>query len=162
MSTRNSIDKFGRNIKTQHIIIKERIGLGLKLSQDGDYDMQSRRLINVGKPNKSTDSATVAYVDNVSIRMEKNVATSAQEVISKCRQVEQACKSLLTRIDSKLALFEKEIKDIANTVISRYNALEEGRKSIELVMGGRVIILEEELKRLKSYGVKTTTSSIRM
>ena len=38
-------------------------GIGFKLTDDGDFDIDSKRLTDVGKPTESSDAATKAYVD---------------------------------------------------------------------------------------------------
>ena len=38
-------------------------GIGFKLTDDGDFDIDSRRLTDVGKPIENSDATTKAYVD---------------------------------------------------------------------------------------------------
>ena len=38
-------------------------GIGFKLTDDGDFDIDSKRLTDVGKPVDSGDATTKAYVD---------------------------------------------------------------------------------------------------
>ena len=38
-------------------------GIGFKLTDDGDFDIDSKRLTDVGKPTESSDATTKAYVD---------------------------------------------------------------------------------------------------
>ena len=39
-------------------------GVGFSLTADGNYDMNKKRLTNVGAPNSNTDAATKKYVDD--------------------------------------------------------------------------------------------------
>ena len=39
-------------------------GIGFKLTDDGDFDIDSKRLTDVGKPIESSDATTKAYVDD--------------------------------------------------------------------------------------------------
>lgn len=60
----NTIDKFGRRRqKTNTLSIRGQTGIGFKLTRDGHYDIQRKRLKNVGDPADSRDSATREYVD---------------------------------------------------------------------------------------------------
>lgn len=76
MSSRNIVDKFGRKKKNQRVIIREKRGLGFKLTGDGNYDMQTKRLVNLGEPEQSTDAVTVGYVDDVT-RQAKDLVLKA-------------------------------------------------------------------------------------
>ena len=39
-------------------------GVGFKLTDDGDYDMENKKLRNVAEPQENDDSSTKRYVDN--------------------------------------------------------------------------------------------------
>ena len=39
-------------------------GVGFKLTDDGDYDMENKKLRNVAEPQSNNDSSTKRYVDN--------------------------------------------------------------------------------------------------
>ena len=39
-------------------------GVGFSLTADGNYDINSKRLTNVGAPSANTDAATKKYVDD--------------------------------------------------------------------------------------------------
>ena len=39
-------------------------GVGFNLTADGNYDMEAKKLTNVGAPNANTDAATKKYVDD--------------------------------------------------------------------------------------------------
>ena len=41
-------------------------GVGFSLTADGNYDMNKKRLTNVGAPSANTDAATKKYVDDKS------------------------------------------------------------------------------------------------
>ena len=44
-------------------IVKGLPGVGFKLTDDGDYDMQNKKLRNVGSPQTNNDATTKSYVD---------------------------------------------------------------------------------------------------
>ena len=45
-------------------IVKGLPGVGFKLTDNGDYDMQNKKLRNVGSPQTNTDASTKSYVDS--------------------------------------------------------------------------------------------------
>ena len=45
-------------------IVKGLPGVGFKLTDDGDYDIQNKKLRNVASPQTNNDAATKSYVDN--------------------------------------------------------------------------------------------------
>ena len=45
-------------------IVKGLPGVGFKLTDDGDYDMQNKKLRNVASPQANTDATTESYVDS--------------------------------------------------------------------------------------------------
>lgn len=61
-----SVDKFGRNLKP---LFKTKgvagpPGLGFKLLPSGDYDMENKRLNNVGRPEEAHQATSKEYVDD--------------------------------------------------------------------------------------------------
>lgn len=90
----NVIDKFGRKRKCNHTsIIHRPTGVGLKHTQDGDYDMQGKRLKNVGDPIDASDCVTLAYLDN-QITDTKEVTLAAVQA-----SVQSAVDIVLKRIE---------------------------------------------------------------
>lgn len=60
----NTIDKFGRRKQKAKLLqIRGQTGIGFKLTRDGNYDIQRKKLRNVGDPVDAKDSATCEYVD---------------------------------------------------------------------------------------------------
>lgn len=60
---KNNIDKFGRRSDGKIAIIRGPPGIGFKLIDDKNYDIQGKCLKNVGDPNDKQDGATRDYVD---------------------------------------------------------------------------------------------------
>lgn len=62
----SSIDKFGRR-KESHCVIGRRgpQGIGFKLTNGKQYDIQGKQLKNIGTPIDELDGTTMKYVNNV-------------------------------------------------------------------------------------------------
>jgi hypothetical protein len=86
MST-NTIDKFGRrNPRTKVIYIRAQSGRGLKLTRDGQYDIQTKILRNVGEPTERNDAATREYVDDALTRFQIAFADFGNLEIARSKQ----------------------------------------------------------------------------
>ena len=60
----NTIDKFGRR-RRQKLTTRRHSCVGFKLSPDGSYDLQNKRLSNVEEPSGETDVVTRSYIDRI-------------------------------------------------------------------------------------------------
>ena len=66
-------------------------GVGFNLTADGNYDMEEKKLTNVGEPTSDTDSATKKYVDDNSggktslITVDSNIDMKSQFSITKLK-----------------------------------------------------------------------------
>lgn len=59
------IDKFGRSDVRKHSIDKQRrgpAGNGFKLTADDNFDLEKKRLTNIGRPIASNDAVTKEYL----------------------------------------------------------------------------------------------------
>jgi hypothetical protein len=65
-----TIDKFGRSSKSSSRDVKGPKGEGFNVTADGHYDMQEKRLTNLGVSVESRDAVTKEYVDSKVITLE--------------------------------------------------------------------------------------------
>lgn len=64
MSTaNNTIDKFGRGGGAKLVKIRGPPGIGFKFTSDQNYNIQQKRLTNIGEPTDTSDATTRNYVD---------------------------------------------------------------------------------------------------
>jgi len=75
------ISKFGSPLETHRGVRGER-GVGFDLTSDGDYDMKTKRLRNVGDPEAANDAITLAHLKK-SLTLFENKTTSAFENLAK-------------------------------------------------------------------------------
>ena len=68
-------------------------GVGFSLTADGNYDMNKKRLTNVGAPNSNTDAATEKYVDDNSGGGKTSLITVDSNIDMKSDADEAATKS---------------------------------------------------------------------
>lgn len=61
----NTIDKFGRRRSTfnKSIVVRGLPGAGFNLTADNHFDIQNKRLMNIGDPIDRRDGVTRSYVD---------------------------------------------------------------------------------------------------
>lgn len=67
-----TIDKFGRGSKSSTKGIKGPKGDGFNVTADGNYDMQEKRLTNLGVSVESRDAVTKEYVDSKLITLDND------------------------------------------------------------------------------------------
>lgn len=67
-----SVDKFGRHqTSTLQARLRGPPGVGFKTTAEGDYDMNSKRLRMVGKPQDVDDAVTVNYINDNCLQLKK-------------------------------------------------------------------------------------------
>lgn len=122
MSAIHNIDKFGR---TQRRRVAEKKIEGLKLSREGNFDVQEKRLTNVGEPTDIKDSATVAYVDKTVKKATQNKATITyvDEALNKA-----IADNIVLVFGGRLVVVEEEIrklnynfKELSSNIIKVYS-----------------------------------------
>ncbi|CAG9769948.1 unnamed protein product [Ceutorhynchus assimilis] len=102
----NTLNKFGRQrVSDKHQFLRGAQGNGFKLTSDGHYDIEGKRLSNVAKPILDNDVSTQEFVlDNI-------------------RFVHEQMKSLLdeleNRINARFMGTDKKMDDIENNNISK-------------------------------------------
>lgn len=81
-SGNNTIDKFGRSKRREGraVIIRGPPGAGFKLTADKDYDIQGKRLKNIGESVDHLDAVTRKYVDDQISAVVEKTLKSMQEV----------------------------------------------------------------------------------
>lgn len=67
-----SVDRFGRHSRKVRAIRGPK-GDGFKLTSDGDYDVEGKRIINLGNPKKYYDAVSAAVLRNNCILLEDDV-----------------------------------------------------------------------------------------
>lgn len=66
MAAVNTIDKFGRrrSALNKSIVVRGPPGSGFKVTTDNHFDIENKRLKNIGEPVDNKDGVTRNYVDN--------------------------------------------------------------------------------------------------
>lgn len=144
MSSGNIVDKFGRKKKNQHIIIRERRGVGFKLTDEGDYDIQTKRLVNLGEPEQSTDGVTVGYVDSVINQSKELVLKALTESIL----VSEG--TLKKSLEAQVALWKKFVSEHNQVLSNRMGGIENKNLSLTQLASHNRVFLEGQINRLQS------------
>lgn len=55
-------------------------GVGFQLTQDGNYDIQDKRLTNVGSPQSDSDASTKLYVDQNNTKIRNDVTNINSQI----------------------------------------------------------------------------------
>lgn len=132
----NVIDKFGRRRgSASGLVTRGPPGIGFKLTKDNNYDIQGRRLKNIGEPSDEQDAATRMYVDkHISGCVhdtQQAVEESAGIMVERVIKYVNATKTTLTAeyrtiLDKKITWLteqihkhteEKKIRPIKNTKV---------------------------------------------
>lgn len=83
-SVKNTIDKFGRQGKTTNtVVLKGPAGVGFKLTINGNYDINKKKLENVGEPENASDCATRNYVDNILVNIVDKMSQLCNDICDK-------------------------------------------------------------------------------
>lgn len=93
-----SVDLFGRCLKRKYdgAGVSGRPGVGFKITESGDYDMEKHRLTNLGEPLCPTDSITLKYFEERLAKTLKDI----NEKIEKYNDVEmESMRDILLEID---------------------------------------------------------------
>lgn len=96
MGSVNTIDKFGRRKKVgKPILLRGPAGPGFKLTADGNYDLENKRLINVCGPKDSKDCVTLGYLKAELISVDEDLLKYIEQRIE---LLEQKITSILAAI----------------------------------------------------------------
>lgn len=86
----NTIDKFGRRKQNKNnVILRGQPGIGFKLSSDGHYDIQKKRLQNIGEPMDTTDATTREYVETCLKKLQLTIHQEIMELRKKIQILEE-------------------------------------------------------------------------
>lgn len=99
----NTIDKFGRQNGVKKRFARGPPGIGFKLTDDGQYDMEMKKLRNVGEPQKPNDAANQEYVR----KQVHIIRTQLTEIINK---------DLLAKLHEFEIKLEGRLSDIEKTL----------------------------------------------
>lgn len=112
-SINNTIDKFGRR-KSSGKIIRGPAGIGYKLSADGHFDIQNKRLKNVGEPKHVKDGVTRSYVD-------EHIETLFQKIV---RFVQESNSIAQKNVDKRIVEINKFNEEKLHALSARVDKLE--------------------------------------
>lgn len=118
-----SVDKFGRNSKT---LLKSKgatgpAGLGFKLLPSGDYNMENKRLSNVGRPEQPHQAASKEYVDEqISLSIQNNDSKNYMDSIVK-KYLDGHIKNKIVELIEERKMFSPFFEKIENTIVNDKN-----------------------------------------
>lgn len=153
MSSGNSLDKFGRKTKTQRVIVNNGRGIGFKLSPEGDYDMQRKRIVNLGEPTLMTDSATANYVEAVNRETYDVLVKALQDALAKAMDI----------MHNKIGEVEKRISEEVRIFYNRVEAIELNQQSNRVTQNKLFTTATNKIERLEqimSEGTGTFSKQI--
>jgi hypothetical protein len=124
----NTIDKFGRQRSSHNIkgkVLRGLPGIGFKLNKSGDFDIERKRLCNVGNPLDEFDGVNLVYVKEKLSDIVEHTSNAASDTIQKASAIFQEQRQLLTATEQQLrkaimeqnTTFEKRLKENNNEVI---------------------------------------------
>ena len=105
-----SVDVFGQQLMRYGVSQRGPPGVGFKLTADGQYDLETRRLCFVANPERPTDAATLQSV--------QEIVREAFTTIN--RQLNDLSVEIHT-LEAKLQNFELELKRLEEDKNSVYN-----------------------------------------
>ncbi|KAJ8915722.1 hypothetical protein NQ315_000656 [Exocentrus adspersus] len=138
MSSADSIDKFGRRRKSyQSKIVRMPSARSLKVDHEGNYDLQNKRLVQVGAPQHESDAATMKYV------------TDCIECGSSLHPAVNKSTDLILEIVQEGV--KKEIKRVQDSCSEKYETLHENIKDfVQLLLKPVYERVDNEQKLLRN------------
>lgn len=120
MDDMSTVDKFGRNRRRHHSFaaIRGPAGIGFKLTDDNQYDIQGRCLRNIGTPSEASDAATRDYVDMYMQKCIKDTESAVQEsgklILSKTQlYIEAYIHKRISELMTQMRIYiNKEIEEL--------------------------------------------------
>ena len=126
----NAIDKFGRKKSKSLSSLHGRPGIGFKLDSSGNYDMQGKRLTNIGNPSSGGDSVPLEFfnqhlsemresLNNMKIRI-KDYPQITQKVLMMAPKVNEAIEKMGTmskEIDEIMSEYNNKIQGFAERLL---------------------------------------------
>lgn len=112
----STIDKFGRKYRDNDTILRRGPpGIGFKVTKDKHYDIQGKRLKNVGDPVDPQDAATRNYVDHCIIESTTRCTAKESELL----------KQMVSYIDNALVQYKADNATQYTDLTKRIAQLEE-------------------------------------
>lgn len=101
-----SVDVFGRPFKSDTKVLKGPPGSGFLLTESGDYDIQTKKLSNVGAAVNKNDAVNLnllkSYIETVTQEMKNNYSTLLDEKL-------QDLEEQVTSEKERFVLFNRKI-----------------------------------------------------
>ncbi|KAJ8911475.1 hypothetical protein NQ315_010846 [Exocentrus adspersus] len=137
-SSVDSIDKFGRRRKSyQSKVVRMPSARSLKVNHEGDYDLQNKRLTQVGAPQHESDAATMKYVTDCI----EECGSSLHTAVNKSADI------ILASVQEGV---KKEIKRLEDSFTTKYDTLHENIKdSVQLHLKPVYEHIDSEIRVLR-------------
>lgn len=106
MTSVNTIDKFGRKRKwkdSSQFKLRESPISGYKLTSDGNYDLQGKRLTNVSAPTDLNDAVNQEYILSIIDQLRTQITSSAN------RDINHFFEQTFMGFDEKLNILDERI-----------------------------------------------------
>ena len=114
-----SVDAFGRASKRSKIGERGPPGEGYKLTSQGDYDLDNRKLRNLADPAEETDAVTLKVLNNkidiLTVGLQKSITARLREY------VDQFADNFEKQIEKIVDNFEKEIERNTNNINTEFH-----------------------------------------
>lgn len=104
-----ALDKFGRSGSTSKGPVGPP-GIGFKLSVNGEYDMNGKRLINLKNPSLDMDAVTKKYVDDQIFSELKAIS----ETLNYLSHDNSKMRKIILINENSIANLKQKLEDIAN------------------------------------------------
>ena len=126
MAAVNTIDKFGRqrSVLNKSIVVRGPPGIGFNITADNHFDIQNKRLKNIGEPADNQDGVTRNYVD-------KNIGKCMKDIKeSHMAFMENQWSDYSKFIYNKITVMIDEVRQYIHKEISEVKKLTEDNYSI--------------------------------
>lgn len=121
-----SVDVFGRNLERSGGS-RGPPGVGFKVTSDGQYDIEEKRLRNVASPQTSHDAVNLStLIEIVKLEREKimeELVNWQRYVLEEIRKSRETDSENLKKLSEKLNHQDKEIEDIKNALREIYQII---------------------------------------
>lgn len=146
----NTIDKFGRSGRTNDIQKYRGLpGIGFQLTSDNKhFDIQNRRLTQVGEPMHENDAATQKYVKKCIEEIADSLHAAIEQSTKKCMDMIQK------RLDRDIAAIQLSVQLNEHLLRNEMKVAEDNwEKSVFSKVQKRI---EEKIEIAKTYNIEHT------
>ena len=154
-----SVDKFGRIQKRKGAVVKGLPGIGFKLTADGDYDMENKRIKFLAKPVDDDDAINLEYVNNQAEQLKTSLNDQCKNRVKNCLQfleskhydaggrkitnvalpqndndvinVKYINENIIKKQDDKFSTLESTMNGLSSSLEEKKREIEEIKKSIK-------------------------------